>query len=356
MNDYERQARANLTDTSVTPLTFPQLLALEPDALNDLSMDYGWIFGLPQLRGEILSLYEDQRDETLFLTHGALHANQTAMDLILEPGDHVIAFTPGYQQFYDYPALKGCSYTLYELPEMDWKADISEIEKLVLPNTKMILFANPSNPTGTYLEEAELKELVSFCKKRDIWILCDEVYRSPLESAPAISDLYEKGISTGSLSKLYGLSGLRMGWLKGPKALIDKANVFKDYTWISSGPLKEQLAWVALKHKDKLLKKAKSTMDENKAVIEKWLQTSKRFECILPQHGPVCFLKVKGVSDTRKLALDLLHDTGIFFVPGECFLKPGYFRLGLGQKEVDLEHTLNQLEDYVNHWIEKQSS
>lgn len=95
MNLYERQAKYNLTDTSSDAWTVQELLALEPDALQDLPLDYGWITGDPRLRKEILNLYQNQDESTLTLSCGALQGNEMVMASLLKPGDEVITFTPG---------------------------------------------------------------------------------------------------------------------------------------------------------------------------------------------------------------------------------------------------------------------
>lgn len=353
MNDYERKAVVNLTDTSSVSLSVNDLLAFEPSFLDGLMLDYGWITGDPVLRREILSLYADKREETLTMTGGALQGNQMVMDLLLEYGDHVITITPGYQQFSDYPRAKGCSVSEVPLEESDWSLDLEKIKAAIRPETKLVIFANPSNPTGTWLDPDCMEKLVQICKAHDIWLLCDEVYRSYEDDEISVADQYDKGIASASLSKPFGLAGLRLGWLKGNPEIIHRVNVLRDYTIISGGPLGEGAAAVALKHRHEILERTKEVVDSNCAIIQAWLEKSECFHCVLPKKGTVSFMQIPECLSSKQFCEDLLEETGIFFVPGACFDKEGYVRLGLGKKHEDLRGALERLETYTRRYLEE---
>ncbi len=358
MNDYERQARYNLTDTSCDALSMEDLLAFQPDALVNLPLDYGWITGDPALRQEILSLYSDGNPQTLTMTCGALQANEVAMAMLLEQGDHVVTFTPSYQQFSEFPRWLGCKVSEVPYDPQDWSLDFEKVKAALTKETKLIVFANPSNPTGTWLDGDQLEKLVSIAKEQrtqtgqPLWILCDEVYRDPLEKKqPAISDCYEYGVSTGSFSKLFGLAGLRLGWVKANPKLIQDIDTFRDYTMISAGPLVERLGTIALQHKEQILAKTRKTIAGNLAVIQEWLNKTPYFSCVLPSHGTVAFLKIPEGVSSEKFAKDLLAQTGIFFVPGSCFGLEGYVRLGLGKTHEDLAGVLEKLDVWTKDWL-----
>lgn len=350
MNDYEHQARVNLTDTSVSALTFKELMDLEPGLLDSTVLDYGEITGDPRLKAEILSFYINQDPQTLTMAQGCLQANEMVLLTLLEPGDHVMTLKPGYQQFSDYPRALGCSVEEIPLNPEDWSLDSSLLRAAVekRTDTKLLILNNPSNPTGSYIPADQMEEIIALCREHGIWLLCDEVYKLPPQ--PAVSDLYEKGISTSSLSKFYGLAGLRLGWIKAAdKELMNAINSRRDYSIISTGPLCDALGYAALKHKDELLARADTIICENKQTIAKWLKNSDVFDCVLPEYGTVSFLHYSLDVPSKVLAQKLLEETGIFFVPGACFGYENYLRLGLGQKHEDLEGALLQLEQ----WIEK---
>ena len=260
MNDHEKKAIYNLTDTCVKACTWQELME-RVDIDPDLGLDYGDITGSEAVKQAILSLYTTHDLKSLTMFHGCLEANQHVMDTLLEPKDHIITYTPGYQQFWDYPRSLGVDATLLALKEeMGWMPNIDELKESIRSNTKMIILNNPNNPTGTMFPRSFMEPLIQICKEKGIWILCDEVYRG-FDDQPSISDLYEKGIATSSLSKVFALPGLRYGWVKACPSLISKINVRRDYTMISTGPLMDTIAAQVLAHKDEILQK-------NKAYIE----------------------------------------------------------------------------------------
>lgn len=353
MTDYERKAIYNLTDTSTDSWTFEELFALDPTALQNLDLDYGWITGDPALRKEILSLYQNQQEETLTLCCGASQGNELVMSLLLNPNDHVIAFSPGYQQFWDFPKWLQATSTLVPLNKDDWSIDFDAFQQAIRPETKLLLLANPHNPTGTWLDQGTLEKLIAICREKGIWILCDEVYRDPEGVDPSLSDLYEKGVSTGSLSKQYGLAGLRTGWIKGPTSLIQDINTFRDYAMISTGPLTERLGAIALRHRKTLSKRSQEIMVQNKEIVAQWLEKNPYFSCAIPTRGPVGLLKLPEGLSSKQFALDLLEETGIFFVPGSCFGLDGYVRLAFGKSHANLSDVLKRLNAFMDTYIQK---
>ncbi|MCF0260769.1 MAG: aminotransferase class I/II-fold pyridoxal phosphate-dependent enzyme [Erysipelotrichaceae bacterium] len=351
MNDYEKQAVHNLTDTTVQAASFQELLALEPQAFSNLILDYGDIPGSQALRQEILSLYENRDSRTLSIANGCLEANFAVMETLLKPGDRIITPVPGYQQFLDVPKALGCEADTVRLSTDDWKLDLDGLEQAVREETKMIILNNPSNPTGALLSRQELLQIADIARRHDLWVLCDEAFLLPDADHPSFSDLYEKGISTSSLSKTLGLAGIRLGWIKGHPDVIAAIAVRNDYTMISAGPLRDTAAWIGLKHRKVFLDRAAAIMEQNRRDIENWLQTTRLFSVKLPAAGTTCFMKIHGEVDDVALCQDLLRDTGIFFVPGSCFDTPGYVRLGLGQKQNSLPEVLKALDSYVQNYL-----
>ena len=268
MNDYENDAIYNMTDTCVKALTLQELLDCEDFDFNELTLDYGQITGDVELKKEILSLYASGTIDNITTAQGCLQANELVMNTLLEKGDEVIAIVPGYQQFVDIPKSIGCKVRLIELDEYDWQGDVKKFRKMLNASTKMIILNNPSNPTGTEYSYEFLNELIEVCKPYDTYILCDEVYRG-LNQEVSISDIYENGISTSSLSKVFSLAGLRFGWIKANEYVIHQINIRRDYSMISTGPLVDKLGWIALKYKDEFILRAKNIISTKSHLI-KW--------------------------------------------------------------------------------------
>ncbi|WP_211259883.1 aminotransferase class I/II-fold pyridoxal phosphate-dependent enzyme, partial [Streptomyces violens] len=139
---------------------------------------------------------------------------------LVEPGDHIVAVVPTYQQHYSIPDSYGARVdhlTLRE--EHGWLPDLDELDRLVTPETKLIAVNNPNNPTGALIDATGLTRIAKIADRVGAWVLCDEVYRGVDQDGDgftaSIADLYERGISTGSMSKPYSLAGLRLGWITG---------------------------------------------------------------------------------------------------------------------------------------------
>lgn len=348
MTEHEQNVQYNMTDTCVPYLTYKELTMMDHGRLlDDLKLDYGEITGDNRLKDEILKLYTTGTKENITMDHGCLHADETVMQTMLNYGDRVIVFTPGYQQFTDYPRSLGCEVT--EIPLLEeggWQPDMELLEKEMRIKTKMIILNNPSNPTGTYFEGEVLEKLLSLAKAQGTYILVDEVYRD-YRTEPSISDLYDRGIATNSLSKMYGLAGIRLGWIKANKEVIEKINIRRDYSFISTGPLADTLALIALQNKDDLLDKGKKVIEENKKIIVEFLENNKKFHLVMPKAGTVCFLEYDCDVNSEIFAKSLLEKYSVFYVPGSCFDREKHLRLSFTHDPNHLKRGLELTAKYL---------
>ncbi len=348
MNIYENDAVYNLTDTCVSPLTFRQLTTMDRgERLDDLKLDYGVIPGDERLRRKILSLYHTGTIDEITMADGCLHANELVMNTLLEPGDQVLTFSPSYQQFLDIPKSIGCEVTEIALHEENgWQPMMEDITSAFARHSFRLVILNiPNNPTGSMINEDILHILLQCAEHCGSYILCDEVYRDP--DVPSIADLYPLGISTSSLSKLFSLAGLRLGWIKGPKDLIEKINERRDYAMISTGPLRDTLALIALENKDQLLMRSRKRIEEDQTIIRQWLKTDPRMSIQMPAFGTVGFLKYNAPVRSEDLARDLLRDNGVFFVPGSCFDCEHHLRLTFTADPETQRRGLQLLSEYL---------
>lgn len=350
MTDHEQRAVYNMTDTCVQPLTLGDLEKMDnTHLLSSLTLDYGTITGDIRLKQEILRLYTTGTEDCLTMASGCSQANEMVMEALLEKGDHVIAFMPGYEQFIQIPRSIGCTVSVLPLYEENhWQPDMKDVQSVWNDRTKMVLINNPNNPTGIRFNDAFMKDLIALARDRNAYILADEVYRD--WHKPSISDQYEKGISTNSLSKMFSLAGLRLGWIKGPEEVIETINCRRDYSLISTGPLADVLGFIALQHKDEIYQRNIDLMEEDRKVVTAWLQKEPRAHVQLPQESPVCFLKYDIPVDSRTVAEELLDQYGVFFVPGWCFGSEQHLRLGLTR---DPEKTAEGLRIFSRYMDEK---
>lgn len=231
MNRYETKCELNLAETCVESLTVAELLDMAgtndiAEELRPLKLTYGEIEGSVRLRTLVAGLYEKQTVENVIITHGAIGANALVHQTLVERGDRVISVLPTYQQHYSIPESIGADIQILKLgEETGFLPDLEKLKELATPGTKLIAINNPNNPTGSLMDRAYLEKIVEIARACGAWILCDEVYRGTDQEGDegmtaSIADLYEKGISTGSMSKTYSLAGLRLGWIVAPGELI----------------------------------------------------------------------------------------------------------------------------------------
>src|SRR5262245_3764308 len=227
MNQYETQCAYNLAETCVESLTVEQLLDLAGkrcailDELSPLKLTYGAIEGTERLRANIASLYARQKPENVTITHGAIGANALVYATLVEPGDRVISVLPTYQQHYSIPESLGADVQIHKLREENaFLPDLDEIARLVTPNTKLIALTNPNNPTGSLMDRAMMQRVADMAAGVGAYVLCDEVYRGVDQVGDALTvsmaDLYERGISTGSMSKAFSLAAFALAGSSGP--------------------------------------------------------------------------------------------------------------------------------------------
>lgn len=356
MTKYEKNCLYNLAETCVSSMTLQQLLEMIDDKedfydhLLHTKLDYGPIEGSINLREGILSLYQTGTIDDITITHGCVNANELVLISLLEKGDHLICIEPTYQQFYSFPGTFGVETSLVSLKEENgWKVDISAFEKEIKENTKMMILVNPNNPTGTSFSKEFLLELVALAKKHDLYIVCDEIYRGVKgDEEVSISDLYEKGIATSSLSKIFRFAGLRLGWIKSSKEIIQIINDRRDYHIISSGFLNDYLASQVLEHKDEIIASSIAICNQNKQIVKEWLKKEPLVDCVLPDSGTVCFLQYHIDMPSKELCVKLQQDTGVFLVPGACFNREYHLRFGFAN---DSETIKKGLELFSN-WLD----
>lgn len=359
MTDHETHCQYNLTETCVSSLSLNDLQQYVDEDISStimsMTMDYGPIIGSSRLKKAILSLYESGSEENIAITHGAINANELAMISLLEPGDHIISLFPSYQQMYDFPKSLGCDVSLIQLDENhNWMPTIEDFKKVIQPQTKMFCLNSPNNPTGTTLPLMLMKEIIELAKEYDCYILCDEIYRgvntSTKQLSPSFSDYYDKAITTQSLSKVFSFAGLRLGWIKASKEIIHMIDLRRDYHIISSGPLDDYLACLVLENKDQLLARSLRICEQNKKILQEWLEHEKHVSCVIPEEGTVCFLKYDLDIPSEELCEKLQEETGIFFVPGSAFGIEHHLRFGFTHSEQEIKEGLSLFSKWLKQY------
>lgn len=359
MNAWEVGAKYNIAETCVDSISMNELFELtgedKTEFLNRLCarrLSYGDIEGLPEFRKGVCGLYKTLNIENIVPTHGASGANHHVFYSLISPGDRVVSIMPTYQQLYSIPESHGADVQILHLSkENNYLPDLEKLRRLVTPKTKMICINNPNNPTGALMSEKMLREIVEIARSADAWILCDEVYRHLSQEdgwCPSIVDLYEKGISVSSMSKVFSLAGLRLGWIATHDMSVVKSCLsHRDYNLVSCGVFDEMLAAAALKHRDKLLERSRKIVRENLQILDDWVGSEPHVSYVKPKAGTTALVYYDLDISSYEFCEEMYKKTGAFVTPGDCFEVPHSMRIGYAYGKQDLIDGLKAISEYI---------
>ncbi len=323
----------NLTETSVRDRNLKDLGIV----LDDLLLPYGDHLGDPKLR-EIIAKQSDIQDrDNVIVTCGAASALFLVASSLLEKGDHMIVARPNYGTNIETPRAIGADISyLDQVFEEGFRVDIEKLESMIRPDTKYISLTNPHNPTGTMMPLAELKEVISIAEKHNKWLLIDETYRDMFkeEILPVAASLSEKVISISSLSKTYGIPGIRIGWAVClDKAMMDMLLCAKEQVCIGGSVVDEYIGYIALSQKEEWIKQNDAVIADRFAVVKEWIEKEELMEWVEPKAACTCFPRIK---PEVKVDVDLVYKTmnekyGTYVGPGHWFEQDRrYMRIGYG--------------------------
>ncbi|MFT3937013.1 MAG: pyridoxal phosphate-dependent aminotransferase [Chitinophagaceae bacterium] len=327
----------NLAESSVTDLKFHELNL----SLNDLKLEYIAHRGHLQLR-QLIAAEAGLTAQDVLLTNGAAGALFIINSSLLTTSDHLIVVKPNYATNIEVPLTIGCAITYINLSfENNWRLDIAAVEAAIQPNTKLISITTPHNPTGMLMTKHELDALIQLAEQKNIWLLTDETYRDTCFKTPypVLASQSKKIISVSSLSKAFGLPGLRIGWLITQDADLQELFLAaKEMIYISNSALDEEVAYQFYLQKEKFATAISKQSMQNFEALCKWLKKETRMEAVLPQGGVVCFPRFKKeiAIDTGKFYTLLMDQYKTMVGPGHWFAMPdSYMRIGFGWTDAD---------------------
>lgn len=302
--------------------------------------------GDPSFRAEIAERYGREAEEVAF-TCGAQEANFLTFLSLLNEDDHAVVVTPTYQSLHAVPDSLA-DVTRIELTPPEWSLDPEAIKEAMRPETTLVVVNNPNNPTGKYHSEETIEAVYEIAADQGVYLLCDEVYRLLADDPiPPVASMGPYGISTTSLTKAYGLAGLRFGWLAGPPEVVSTACHWKDYTTISPSPLGQHVARQAIDAEAEILTENRELARENKAETRALLQTHG-----LNWYDPVGvngFVTVPdGFASGRSFCERLLQEESVVLAPGDAFGVPDRFRIGFGLERTALAEGLSRLDSFLS--------
>ena len=359
MNRYEVGAKYNIAETCVDSVSAAELFALTGEdgaafweRFSARRLTYGDIEGAPEFKEGVCGLYKTVRPEEVIPCHGAAGANHHLFYSLVEPGDRVVSIAPSYQQLTSIPESFGADLQVLPLrPENGWLPDVEELRALCTEDTKLICINNPNNPTGALMDGALLRQIVEIARGCGAWLLCDEVYRHLTQEdgwSESIVDLYEKGISVSSMSKVFSLAGLRLGWIATHDEQVRETVIsHRDYDLISCGMFDEALAAVALRHKDKVLSRNRAVVRDNLKALDAWIESEPRISYVKPKSGTTALVSYDYDLDSRTFCDRMYRETGAFVVPGDCFGVEKSMRIGYANNAKTLREGLDAVSAFL---------
>ena len=359
MSAYEQEVDYNLSESGVHPMTLRELLSMGQASFEELletEINYPHVNGIPELRNHIASLYDGAGPENVLVTVGAIEANYNSVRTLLNPGDEIVTMLPNYMQIWGVAKNKGYKILTFQLLEKEnWAPDLAELNEKVTENTRVIAVCNPNNPTGYILKESEMDEVVRIAEKAGAWILADEVYSGAEQftdrQTPSFYGRYDKVIAVGSMSKAYGLPGLRTGWLVAPPKMVDQVWARHEYTTISATMLSNKLTALALSEnvRPAIIERTRRYIRKGYPVLKEWMdQQGDTFRCVAPQAAAIAFIKYDLDINSTELAMSLIRQKGVMIVPGDHFGMDKYLRISYGLPEGYLKAALNRIQELIS--------
>jgi aspartate/methionine/tyrosine aminotransferase len=347
---WEFAARHNLTASDAQTWSVGELLALgsEEDgaAFAELPLGYTETWGDRRLRSAIAATYEGCSADDVLTFAGAQEALYWAMQLLAGPGDHVVVTVPDYQSMESVPLAAGAEVTGVLLDERDgWRLDLDQVRRALRPSTRLLAVNFPNNPTGAVPDQDTWRALVALCEERGVRLLADEIFRGleldPGRALPQAADLSRTAVSLNSVSKSYGLPGLRVGWAAcRDHSVLESLERHKHYTSLCNAGPSELLAAIALEAGPRLQERNRGIVAANLPLFDLFFaRYAELFEWAHSDGGCVAFPRYRGAEGVEAFCRDLVEREGVLLLPASIFasrlaaVPSDRFRIGFGRRD-----------------------
>ncbi|EMO64376.1 aminotransferase, class I/II [Leptospira borgpetersenii serovar Pomona str. 200901868] len=340
---YRKISPCNLGESGIRNITLGELfssLDLSAEVLNSISLEDSPNRGDLVLREEIAKLYPGLDADQILVTTGTGEALYILFHILCQKDSVVSYFSPAFQALYEIPKMIGArleAVSLLEDLDKNLKSSLSVnlIRELFQRGKDLVVFNHPHNPSGLSLDKSSIETIRQAAHLHKGWIFFDEHYRF-LDFQNDLSwtgaGLTEHTVSTGSITKCFGVMGLRIGWMTGPKEIIERARSFKDYLTHTVSPISEFLTLRILQNRERLIAPIKISILKNIQFFESaWKELPGLENFIKPGGGVVSFVKLKEGVDSFHYADLLLDRCGVFVLPGRDFECEGWIRIGFGE-------------------------
>ena len=341
---FKRPVRYALTGSEVPHFRMDSL----PISIADLDLDGASHPRYLPLRAAIGARYGVPVDQVVS-ADGTSMANFLAMAALIEPGDEVLVEQPTYEPLLGAASFLGAEIKRFDRKPRDaFRLDVSAIEQVLSPKTRLIVITNLHNPSGALAEESELRALGDLAATVGARVLIDEVYLdAAVPPRPSGVHLGPQFVITNSLTKVYGLSGLRCGWILAEPALAESMWRVNDLFGVNQAHPAERLACIAFEHLTEVLGEAPAMLERNRQIFNGFAGSRADLQCMRAEHGITAFPHWAG-GDTQRLDDHLREHYDASVVPGRWFEMPDHFRVGFGMPTEGFEAGLSRLESALD--------
>jgi aspartate/methionine/tyrosine aminotransferase len=357
MSKWENVVEYNLSESGVHPLSTRELVR-DPAVLEEVlatPQHYPQANGIPELREKIAALYPGATPDNVLVTVGSIEANFIALQTVVAPGEEIAVMLPNYMQIWGAAQNLGIGVTTFHLrEELGWAPDLDELNDVVSEKTGLIAVCNPDNPTGHILTEEDMEAIVAAAERVGAWLLADEVYsgaeRLTDTQTPSFWGRYDKVLAVNSLSKAYGLPGLRLGWVVAPLETVEEIWARHDYIAISAPMLSHKLAAIALSPevRPRLLQRTRDYIRRGYPILDAWLESHEAtFSLVPPEAAAIAYVRYHLDVNSTELVERLTREKSVLIVPGDHFGMDHYLRISFGLSEEYVREGLDRIHELI---------
>lgn len=338
-------AKTDLCPSGMSNLSLKELGINSEDLEIYGENSYGY---LPLIQA-IANRYQVHEDNVM-LSVGTSHALFMVCALLLNRSDVVLVEKPAYEPLWAVAqAFSGQVIRLYREYEQGYVFNLDELETRLSKNVKFVLLTNLHNPSGVSLSPSMLKDMAELAKKKGVYLVVDEVYLEFLdgELGKTSFHLAENIIVISSLTKVFGLAGLRCGWILAPPEIVAKMKIFLDYSLVEGVFIAELISSKMFDHLDSIKLRKKERIHQNMSLIKGFIERESCLSWIEPSGGIICFPRVESGLTGDDLAQILRKNFDTVLIPGSLFESPQHFRLGMDVESSVLSEVLENIKNIL---------
>jgi aspartate/methionine/tyrosine aminotransferase len=349
---WENVVEMDLSESGVRPVSLRELaeMGLDLDAILAMPLGYSQSNGTVALRENLAALYPGATPDHIEVTNGTSEANYLLALALLREGDEVAFEVPNYMQYGGLPASCGARLRTFHLrADRNWAPDWEQFDRAVNQKTRLVYLSHPNNPSGSVLEPEAMRRIVHRCDAVGAYLLADEVYLgAEIHGArtPSFWGMSERVIVTSGLSKAYGIPGVRIGWIVGPREVVAECWSQHDYITIGPNKLSDAVARVAVEaaNREKLYARTRTILQQNLPIVREWAGSFGGFLTFRePQAGALCLVRYASATPSCALCERIRVNQSVLVVPGVHLGLEGFLRLWLGGQQEFLREGLRRV-------------